>query len=118
MRLICFLLFYGLCTFFAYGQVLVTRNDKIEVFDVHGKYLAQGYYSDLTEAVAGNNIVIIRFLNHKIEVRSLRLNYISSAYFADVERISAEGDYVVVYYQNGRVEVRDEKLKFISAWYR
>ena len=107
----------ALISFSSYAQIVTIKADKLEVRDIHGKHIASGYYSNMVDAVAGDQIVVIWYQNGKVEVRTEKLVIVSSAYYSNLKRVAASGKNVVLYYTNDKVEVRDVQLKQISSWY-
>jgi predicted GNAT superfamily acetyltransferase len=105
-------------TFYSIAQIVTTKGDKLEVRDINGKFISSGYYSNMADAVAGDNIVVIWFTNDKIEIKSEELKFISSGYYSNLKKVATSGAYVVLYFTNNKIEVRDMKLKFISSWYQ
>ena len=72
----------------------------------------------MTDAVAGDKIVVIWYKNNKVEVRSQELKFVSSGYYSNLQKVATSGTNVILYFINKKVEVRDMKLKFISSRYQ
>ena len=107
MRRITLLIFLLLPNVSLVCQVVTVTNDKVEVRDVNGKFIASGYFSDMNDAIAGDKIVVIWYKNDKVEVRTQELKYISSSYYSSLKKVATSGTNIILYYKNNKVEVRD-----------
>ena len=117
MKILLITIFLSLSFLSWFGQVISVKGNKVEVRDIKGNYIASAYYSNMNDAIAGNEIVVIWYKNNKVEVRTEELVYISSAYYSNLKKVATSGKNIILYYLNKKVEVRDVKLNYISSRY-
>ena len=98
--------------------IALQEGDKVEVRDINGGYVTNGYFTGLKEIAQGENIIVLRYNTDKVEVRGSDLKYITSAYYSNLKKVGATKNYVVLYFDSGKIEVRDDKLGYFSSWYQ
>ncbi len=97
------------------AQIVSVKNNKVEVRDEQGRFIASSTYYNLIDAVSGNGIVVLWFESGKVEVRDQNLKFINSSSYSHLSGVKTSGRNVVLQFESGKVEVRDENLKFISS---
>lgn len=118
MKYILITIVFSIAYLCSAAQVVTTKGNKVEVRDIYGKYIASGNYTNINDAVAGDNIIVLWYQNDKIEVRTENLKYIASATYSALTKVVTSEDYIILYYKNNKIETRDRKLKYISSWYQ
>lgn len=82
------------------------KGDKVEIYDIKGKYITSAYYSHLKDIAQGDEIIVLWYESNKVEVRSYDLKYIASGYYSDLKKINTTGDNVMLYCKNDKIKCR------------
>jgi len=109
----------------AVSQSVSIEGSKLEVRNENDELIASNYFTGMTQAVCGYEIVAILYDKGRVEVRNLKLDLLSSNYFTGVLGLAITAKSmakrpeprIIMYYNDRKVETRDKELNLISTRY-